>query len=175
MFILWIVQIRLVMRWCAASRFFSEAFWRRLGTNAACQPNFLAWIAAQSHLGGKGWKPLCVGHCFSVFWTAQGISIAKPSQALLLCGYTVAIITAHAPGRTSGRVQAPGPTPSAPKQRKSDVHVKSQNPVSGSARDRHWRYSRKHNHRECSNIKEHVWVHWQAHCHAKWPKGSREF
>ena len=44
-----------------------------------------------------------------------------------------------------------------------------------SAWDRHWRNPRKKNYREHSNIKPRVSVHWQAQCHAKWPRGSREF
>ena len=70
---------------------------------------------------------------FSVFSKIQGKTVVKPFQALLLLGCTIGMITAALPmrpDRTCGRVRAQGPTPSAPKQWKSDVHVKSSNPVS---------------------------------------------
>ena len=35
--------------------------------------------------------------------------------------------------------------------------------------------SKKTNYRESSNIKAHASVHWRAHCHAKWPRGGKEF
>ena len=90
-----------------------------------------------SSLGDECWKTLSVGPPYttvcSVFSTIQGKTMATPFQALLLRGYTTAIITAHAPGPynvrshvrcTCGRVLAPCPTPSAPKQWKSDVLIK---------------------------------------------------
>ena len=50
--------------------------------------------------------------------------MAKPFQALMFRSYTNAIITAHAPGQHIGL--SPGlPTPSAPKEWKSDVHLES--------------------------------------------------
>ena len=60
--------------------------------------------------------------------------MAMSCQSLLLQGYTISIITvyyhAHVPGHLMWASLAPGPTPSAPKQWMSDVHVKSENSVS---------------------------------------------
>ena len=81
---------------------------------------------------------------FSVFSTIQGKTIAKAFrdevvQFQLLQGYTIAIPwpshslpwPAHSPCWAACQcvlvVPAPGPTPSAPKQWKSDVHVKNCN------------------------------------------------
>ena len=49
-------------------------------------------------LGDKGWKCLYVGLCFSEFSAIQGKMMAKPFEVKLLQDYTIAIITAHAPG-----------------------------------------------------------------------------
>ena len=65
-----------------------------------------------------------MGHCFPVFSRCKGKTMAKPFQALMFRSYTNAIITAHAPGQHIGL--SPGlPTPSAPKEWKSDVHLES--------------------------------------------------
>ena len=47
----------------------------------------------------------------------------------MLRGCAIAIITPMPHASTIGQVQAPGPTPSAPKQLKSDVYSKSKSPV----------------------------------------------
>ena len=62
---------------------------------------------------------------------------------------------------TCGRVQAPGPTPSAHKQWRSVVHVKI---TSLSARDRHWLKSREREriYSQHSNIKARVSVFWRV-------------
>ena len=69
----------------------------------------------------ESWK--CLQADFSIFNNLLG----KNGQAFsgqMLPGYTKAIITAHARGHHMC-VWAPGPTPSAPKQQKSGVHIKS--------------------------------------------------
>ena len=58
----------------------------------------------------------------------------KAPLLFLLRGSTIAIITPMRQARTCGRVWPQGPTSSAPKQSKLDVHVNGQNL---SARDRH--------------------------------------
>ena len=79
-------------------------------------------IVAAFSLGVEGRKPLTVG----VFW-----SIFDNSR--------------------TGRNRAQGPTPSAPKQWKSDVHVKSYNPVS--ARSATDEIQERKNYKEGINIK----------------------
>ena len=59
-----------------------------------------------------------------VFKYFQGKTMAKPFLPLLLRGSTIAIIMHMLQASTCGRVRAPGPTPSAPKQWKSDIHIK---------------------------------------------------
>ena len=80
--------------------------------------------------GGEGpvEKPSLSATIFSVFSTSQGKTVAKPPfLSPLRQSYTVtmSIITPMRQVRTFGRVRAPDPTLSAPKQWKSDVHVKS--------------------------------------------------
>ena len=55
---------------------------------------------------------------------------ARPFLALMLRGYTIAVITSMCQACRCGRVRAKGPTPSAPKQSKLHVHVRSWNPFS---------------------------------------------
>ena len=55
--------------------------------------------------------------------------------------------------------------PSAPKQWKSDAHVKIKPLSLLSVLDLHW---------ECSNIKASVSVHWWAQCHEEWTRGNRK-
>ena len=57
---------------------------------------------------------------------------------------------------TRGLVSAPGPTLSAPKQWKSDVHIKTK---ILSAIDSHWRVSRDKKYGEHSNVKKPLSVH----------------
>ena len=64
---------------------------------------------------------------------------------------------------TCGRVEALGPTPSAPKQMKSDVHVKILNFVC--ARSPVTKFERK-TIVESAAIYKRVSVHWLPHCHA---------
>ena len=97
-------------------------------------------------------------HRVRVTWRAwcttldvNGVEICM-GQALLghfLWGSTITIITPMCQARTCGRVRAPGPTPSAPKQWKS-VHVKS---ITLSARDRHWQIQERKTYREHSKMK----------------------
>ena len=54
-------------------------------------------------------KPSALAAVFSVFSNNQGKTMAKPFQALLLRGYTIAIITAHAPDPHLWPRQGPGP------------------------------------------------------------------
>ena len=65
---------------------------------------------------------------FQVFLTIEGKTMAKP--------FDIAIIMPIGQVRICGRVRPPGPTPSAPKQWKSDVHVRDK---TLSARDCHRR------------------------------------
>ena len=74
---------------------------------------------------GVRFEKLSLWACFQVFSTIQGKIRARHLLGLLLRGSAIAIITHVRQARTCGRVQAPGPTPSAPKQWKLDVHVKS--------------------------------------------------
>ena len=74
-------------------------------------------------------KPSLRGQCgplfLQVFSTIKGKTKAKPFQALLLRGYTIAIIMAMHKASICSTVRGPGPAPSAPKWLKSNVHVKS--------------------------------------------------
>ena len=65
-------------------------------------------------------KPSVWATFFQVFSIIQGKSMAKPSLLPLLWGYTKAIITLMSHTSKCGWVRAPGLTPSAPKQWKSD-------------------------------------------------------
>ena len=110
------------------------------------------------------------------FLTIQGKETAAPFQSILLWGHTIAIITwPMCQACTCSRVRAQGPTPSAPKQWKLDIHLQNSNPVSGdSAWESHWRNPRKTKlHRESNNINARVSVHWRAQNYAIWPMGSR--
>ena len=87
-----------------------------------------------------------------------------------LGGSTIAIISAHVPGPHMRASAVPGQ--SSPKQWKSDGRVKIDNSVSTKSPLTKYK---KRNIIESSNIKARVSVHWRAQCHAKWPRGSREF
>ena len=68
--------------------------------------------------------------CFKVMMdeVVEGSFLSSVSLSFVLCedlGYSIAIITPMRQDRTCGQVGAPSPTPSAPKQWKSDVPVKS--------------------------------------------------
>ena len=69
-------------------------------------------------------------HCWPLFSSSIfDNSWAKHFFGHFLGGSSIILITPMRQARTCGRVLDPGPTPSAPKQWKSDVHVKSLNPV----------------------------------------------
>ena len=80
-------------------------------------------------LSGEGWKTLTVGHCLKVISTIQKKTVARH-----FCNLAPRLYNSYnhtmCQVRTCGRVWALGLTPSAPKQWKSNVYVKSQNNVS---------------------------------------------
>ena len=96
----------------------------------------------------EGWKIFTVGHCFSSIFDNSRKNTGQALLQFLLLGSTIAKIRPMCQARTCARVLSQGPTPSAPKQCKSDVHVKVK---TLSARDRHWRNPNYY--KECGNIK----------------------
>ena len=86
--------------------------------------NPCTWTVSQSW--GKGLKNSFCGPLFSRTFDKSRKNngqAAKPFLSLLLWGYTTAILTHMLQASTCAWVLAPHPTPSAPKQWKSDVHV----------------------------------------------------
>ena len=81
-----------------------------------CKCSTVCWVRVE--------KPSAWATGFQVFSTIQGKTMAKRFLSLLLRYYRKTIITPMRQARTYGRVWAPGPTPSAPKQWKSAVHFK---------------------------------------------------
>ena len=90
-------------------------------------------------MGGEGRKTVSVGHWFSSIFDnsreKNGQALSGTFAPRLYNSYN-----SMSQASTCVRVRALGPAPSAPKQWKSDVHVRSK---TLSARDRHWRNSRK--------------------------------
>ena len=120
--------------------------------------------------GGWGLKNTHCGSFFSSSFDNSRKNKGKHLLGFLLRDSTIAIITPMRQARTCGRVRVPGPTPSAPKQRKSN-DVKNKKKL----RDCHRRSPRKKKLQGLSSIKARVWVYWRAQCNARWPRGGREF
>ena len=99
----------------------------------------------------EGWNTLTVDHCLQVFSTIHWRTKAKLFLSALLQGYTTVLITPMRQASTCCWVQALGETPSAPKPWRSDVHVKSKNPVT--VRLPLTKSKKKKNYREHSNLK----------------------
>ena len=88
-------------------------------------------------------------------------------------GSTITVIMPMSQASTCGWVRAKGPTRSAPKQWKLDVHVKSYNPVSATSP---LSKSKKEKIIKSGAIsKERVSVHWQAQCQAKGQGTEKSF
>ena len=110
------------------------------------------------------------GPLFSSISTSQGKTMANPLLSLWLRGSTIAAITPMRQACTCGPVLGPGLTPSAPKQLKWDVHVKTL-----SVCNSHWQNPRKKSIASAATSLSIslVSVHWRAQCHTTWPRLQR--